>query len=147
MEIYTAGFAEWTAEGLFGALKENGIEHLIDVRLRPTSQLAGFAKQRDLRYFLERICNATYEHDVRLAPTTEMLNAYRSKKLSWIEYEGAFVELMRQRQIEKILTEGKLNKRAVLLCSEHTPEFCHRRLVIEHLSRTSDLALEVVHIV
>jgi uncharacterized protein (DUF488 family) len=134
MEIYTAGFAEWTAEGLFGALKENGIEHLIDVRLRPTSQLAGFAKQRDLRYFLERICNATYEHDVRLAPTTEMLNAYRSKKLSWIEYEGAFVE-------------GKLNKRAVLLCSEHTPEFCHRRLVIEHLTRTSDIALEVVHIV
>lgn len=147
MAIYSAGFAEWTAEGLFGALKSNGIEHLIDVRLRPSSQLAGFAKQRDLKYFLENICNASYEHEIRLAPTPEMLNAYRSKKLSWLEYELSFIQLMNERQIEKIINVDTFTRKSVLLCSEHLPDFCHRRLVIEHLNMTFGSALEVIHIV
>ncbi len=70
MEIYSIGFTQKSAGEFFGALKAHGIERLLDVRLNNTSQLAGFAKQSDLPYFLREICGASYEHEPLLAPRT-----------------------------------------------------------------------------
>jgi len=103
----------------------------VDVRLNNVSQLAGFAKSADLAYFLEVICGATYEHDVRLAPTSAMLDAYRKKEIAWPEYESAFRELMLERGVPGILGRQSFRAKTVLLCSEATPEKCHRRVVAE----------------
>jgi uncharacterized protein (DUF488 family) len=134
MEIYTVGFTKHTAEEFFESLKGAGIEQLIDVRLNNSSQLAGFAKRDDLRYFLQRICGAEYIHEPSLAPTQGLLDAFKKQKGTWDAYEEGFLELMTQRRIEDRLPRSLFDRRAVLLCSEPTPERCHRRLVVEYLN-------------
>jgi uncharacterized protein (DUF488 family) len=135
MEIYSIGFTQKSACQFFGALKAHGIERLLDVRLNNTSQLAAFAKQADLPYFLREICGADYEHEPLLAPTQEMLDAYKKRKGGWEAYEKAFLALMRARKIESALDKGSFARKTVLLCSEPTAEHCHRRLVLEYLQK------------
>lgn len=77
MEIFTIGFTQTTAEDFFGRLKAHRIERLLDVRLNNRSQLAGFAKRDDLAYFLRELVGAKYEHAPLLAPSEEILSAYR----------------------------------------------------------------------
>src|SRR5450432_2581831 len=133
MEIYSIGFTQKSASQFFGAIKAAGIERLLDVRLNNTSQLAGFAKQADLAYFLGEICHCAYEHEPLLAPTQEMLDAYKKRKGNWSDYEEAFLALMRSRKIESALSRESFERKTVLLCSEPTTEHCHRRLVLEYL--------------
>jgi uncharacterized protein (DUF488 family) len=135
MEIYSIGFTQKSASQFFGTLKANGIERLLDVRLNNTSQLAAFAKQADLAYFLSEICGAVYEHEPLLAPTQDILDAYKKKKGSWDLYEEAFVALMQSRRIETVIDQERFARKTVLLCSEPTAEHCHRRLVLEYLRR------------
>jgi uncharacterized protein (DUF488 family) len=133
MEIYSIGFTQKSAGQFFDTLKAHGIERLLDIRLNNTSQLAGFAKQADLVYFLREICAASYEHQPLLAPTREMLDSYKKKKGEWDAYERDFLALMRARNIEDKLDKESFARKTVLLCSEPTAEHCHRRLVLEHL--------------
>jgi len=146
MAVYTAGFAQWSAEQFFEQLELVRIDRLIDVRLRPASQLAGFAKQRDLRYFLTRIVRAEYVHEPLLAPSQDILDAYRKGSISWQQYEVAFLELMATRRIEETLNRALFSGSPLLLCSEHSPTNCHRRLVCDYLSQHWDEMLDVVHL-
>ncbi len=134
MEIFTIGFTKSSARDFFGRLKRAGIQRLIDVRLNNTSQLASFAKRDDLAYFLEVVCEAEYVHEPLLAPTQEMLDAYKKRKGEWAAYEQAFLALMESRQIDRQLDPDEfVRRRNVLLCSEDTADYCHRRLVVEYL--------------
>ncbi len=135
MEIYSIGFTQKSASQFFGTLKANGIERLLDVRLNNTSQLAGFAKRADLAYFLREICNAVYEHEPLLAPTQEMLDTYKKKKGDWDVYTKAYLDLIRFRKVESVISKDSFLKKTVLLCSEATAEHCHRRLALEYLQQ------------
>jgi hypothetical protein len=115
-------------------LKDTGIERLVDVRLNNASRLAGFARRADLPFFLERLCGAEYLHEPRLAPTREILDAYR-KGGGWPDYEKEFLELLRKRRIEETLDRDLFGVPTVLLCSEARAEHCHRRLILEYLGR------------
>ena len=145
MEIYSIGFTQKSASQFFGTLKAHGIERLLDVRLNNTSQLAGFAKQADLAYFLNEICRAAYEHEPLLAPTQEMLDSYKKQKGGWDAYEEAFLALMRARNIESALDKESFARRTVLLCSEPTAEHCHRRLILEYLQKYWE-GVEIYHL-
>jgi uncharacterized protein (DUF488 family) len=135
MEIYTIGFTQTSAESFFGRLREAGVRRLLDVRLNNSSQLAGFAKARDLPYFLAELIGASYEHEPLLAPTQEILDAYKKRGGSWEDYERAFLALMESRRVEATLDPADFERPTALLCSEPTPERCHRRLLCEHLAR------------
>jgi len=135
MEIYTIGFGQKTAEQFFGLLKRDGICRLIDVRLNNISQLAGFTKKDDLRYFLRQLCDADYVHEKLLAPTQELLDSYKKEKGAWEDYERTFLQLMADRKIEDAIPKSLFDKPSVLLCSEPTAENCHRRLVVEYLTQ------------
>jgi uncharacterized protein (DUF488 family) len=135
MEIYSIGFTQKSAREFFGALKAHGIERLLDVRLNNTSQLAGFAKQADLAYFLGEICGAAYEHEPLLAPTQDILDEFKKRKGSWEAYSEAYLSLIRSRKVEAVLSRDSFRKKTVLLCSEPTPEHCHRRLALEYLQQ------------
>ncbi len=135
MEIYSIGFTQKSAGEFFGALKAHGIERLLDVRLNNTSQLAGFAKASDLPYFLREICGAAYEHEPLLAPTQEILDAFKKRKGSWDAYTEAYLALIRSRGVETALSKESFQKKTVLLCSEPTAEHCHRRLALEYLQK------------
>jgi uncharacterized protein (DUF488 family) len=135
MEIYSIGFTQKSAREFFGALKAHGIERLLDVRLNNTSQLAAFAKQADLGYFLKEICGAVYEHEPLLAPSQQMLDSYKKQKGSWEDYSKTYLALIRARKVEAVLAKESFQRKTVLLCSEATAEHCHRRLALEYLQQ------------
>ena len=134
MEICTIGFTRTTAERFFGRLGDAGVHRLVDVRLNNTSQLAGFAKAADLPYFLRELVGATYEHEPLLAPTQDILDAYKKRKGDWRAYERDFMALMEQRRVDAVLDRTRFEPLTALLCSEATAEHCHRRLVVEFLA-------------
>ena len=132
MRILTIGFTKKSAERFFGMLRDAGTRRVVDVRLNNVSQLAGFAKRKDLEYFLQQICRVDYQYLPSLAPTKDMLDAYKKRRGSWEDYERHFVDLMAERRIEDTIQPGSLED-ACLLCSEDQPHHCHRRLVAEYL--------------
>lgn len=145
MEIYTIGFTQTTAQRFFTRLVDARIERLLDVRLNNTSQLAGFAKAQDLPYFARELVGAIYEHEPLLAPTQDILDAYKKRKGGWGAYEQEFQALMGRRRIDEALSAAAFERRTALLCSEATPEHCHRRLVAEFLAERWP-AVEIVHL-
>jgi uncharacterized protein (DUF488 family) len=134
MKVFTIGFTKKTAESFFGKLRRAGVKRIVDVRLNNVSQLAGFAKRDDLKFFARELCGADYVHLPELAPTKEMLDAYKKQKGSWEEYEKRFLGLMEKRKIEETVPKEMLDE-GCLLCSEDTSHRCHRRLVAEYLSQ------------
>ena len=145
MKLFTIGFTKKSAEDFFSKLRNAGARRVVDVRLNNVSQLAGFAKRRDLEYFLRELCDMDYVHLPELAPTQEMLDRYKKQKGEWSVYEREFLELMRERRIEETIPEEVLAD-GCLLCSEDKPHHCHRRLVAEYLKdHRGDV--EIVHLV
>lgn len=134
MEIATIGFTQSSAERFFERLRRARVRRLVDVRLNNTSQLAGFARAADLPYLLREICGIEYEHNPELAPTQELLTAYREKMIPWEEYERRFRELMTERDVPVSVKKTPFRKKTALLCSEAEAEHCHRRVVAELLA-------------
>lgn len=134
MKIYTIGFTKKNARQFFELLRQNQIQCLIDIRLRPSGQLAGFTRKEDLPYFLDHLANGcNYIHLPELAPDKETLDAYRTEG-DWDRYVESFEALMESRKIPNSLDRTVFeNATCCLLCSEATPEQCHRRLVAERL--------------
>lgn len=145
MKLYTIGFTKTSAADFFGRLLASRAKRVVDVRLNNVSQLAGFAKRDDLAYFLREICGMEYVHAPDLAPTKEMLDAYRKEHRDWATYEREFLALMDDRRIQETPSVRQALADGCLLCSEDTPEHCHRRLVAEYLGRHWE-DLEVVHL-
>lgn len=132
--IYTIGFTKKSAETFFGLLQKNSIDILLDVRLNNTSQLAGFSKYPDIKYFLNQICNIQYISDTKFAPEEWILKDYKSRKISWDQYVVHFDELMERRNINNYIVSNydKFNdKNICLLCSEEQPIHCHRLLIAQ----------------
>lgn len=117
---------------------------MVDVRLNAGSQLAGFAKQGDLAWFVGEICGMDYVHLPRLAPTRELLRDYRRQRIDWRTYEARFIDLMRARRIEETTPQEAI-RGGCLLCSEDQPHHCHRRLVAEYLNERWG-GLEIEHL-
>ncbi len=145
IQLFTIGFTKKSAERFFTELSNAEVKRLLDVRLNNTSQLAGFAKRDDLAYFLKSICDIEYVHLPELAPTADILDAYKKRNGDWEVYEQKFLDLMAQRRVEETLPR-ELFAGGCLLCSEDKPHHCHRRLVAEYLNRKWG-NLEVRHLV
>ena len=142
MTIYTIGFTKKSAREFFEKLSSARIARLIDVRLNNVSQLAGFTKRDDLHFFCESILKVEYLHLPELAPTQEMLDAFKKNHGDWAAYEAQFLSLLAERKPEQALKREVL-EHGCLLCSEPTPEHCHRRLVAERLrDKWSDVQIE-----
>jgi len=145
MKTFTIGFTQKPAQKFFELIKSNGIARVIDVRLNNISQLSGFAKRDDLKYFLSTLCDAEYIHIKELAPTKDILDDYKKKVITWEAYEDKFLNLISRRNIERTVDQSLLD-RGCLLCSEHKPHHCHRRLVVEYLNQHWNTDIEVVHL-
>ena len=132
MVVFTVGFTRKPAKRFFELVRDSGAKRIVDVRLNNSSQLSGFAKKDDLAFFLAEICGVAYVHAPDLAPTADMLKAYRAGQMDWATYERRFLDLMRERRIEETMSKH-LVADGCLLCSEDQPQHCHRRLVAEYL--------------
>lgn len=60
IKLFTIDFTKKSAEEFFCRLKRVGVRRVIDIRLNNVSQLAGFAKRDDLRYFLKALDRVTH---------------------------------------------------------------------------------------
>ena len=145
IKLFTIGFTGKPAEKFFSLLKNSGVKKIVDTRINNVSQLAGFAKGSDLRFFAKEIANISYEHNVDLAPTKELLAKYRNKELDWARYEHEYLNLLDIRKIDKKIDIEALHENC-LLCSEHTPEKCHRRLLAEYLKHKRN-DIEIIHLI
>jgi len=142
MKIFTIGFTQKTAEQFFSKLKQPGLLRVVDARLNNVSQLAGFTKKNDLKYFLREICHIDYIHLPVLAPTKDILDAYKKDGGNWPTYERQFLDLIARRKVESSVDKGIISG-GCLLCSEATREHCHRRLVAEYLKlRWPDVCIQ-----
>ena len=142
MKVYTIGFTKKSAKEFFTRLKQPGLARVLDIRLNSNSQLAGIAKRNHLPFLLREINGIDYEHLPELAPNKEIFAAYRNKKIDWVTYERRFAALMVARRIESVVARDLVDG-GCLLCSEPSPERCHRRLVAEYISDCwGDLGIE-----
>lgn len=131
--VYTIGFTKKSLRQFIDLLRGAGVSTVIDVRLRNTSQLAGWSKYPDFAYLLEEGFGITYEHHPELAPTDELLDGYKQNR-DWQAYEDEFRQLLVARNPE-VEARGLMQKDNVcLLCAEPTADKCHRRLVAEYLA-------------
>ena len=145
MKLFTIGFTRKSAHEFFSKLRRPRLVRLVDVRLNNVSQLAGFSKRDDLQFFCKEISSIEYLHLPELAPTKAMLDEYKKHRGAWMDYEAKFLALMAERKIETTIKADQLDG-GCLLCSEPTPEHCHRRLVAEYLkAKWGDVEIE--HIV
>ncbi len=145
MKTFTIGFTKKKAEDFFSLIRDNNISRIVDVRLNTTSQLSGFAKKNDLIFFLKELCQAEYIYTPDLTPTKTMLDSYKKKTISWDSYSDKFTNLIIQRNIERTIDKSIIDN-GCLLCSEHEPHYCHRRLVVEYLNNHWNSELEVIHL-
>lgn len=144
--LYTIGFTQKSAEQFFELLKKNQVARIIDIRINNASQLAGFAKGKDLQYFVKQICNANYEYVKDFAPTKELLAKWRKAEINWEQYTRVYLNLLKERSILKKYDVKKFNN-ACFLCSEETPELCHRRLLVEYMKEHSEEDVKIIHLV
>jgi uncharacterized protein (DUF488 family) len=136
VRLYTIGFTQKRAEAFFALLRRHEIRRLVDIRVNPDGQLSGFAKKDDFPYFLSQLADGcTYVHMPELAPTREILREYRADK-NWGRYVERFEALMQARDIPASLDRASFEATtSCLLCSEPTPNQCHRRLVAERMTK------------
>jgi uncharacterized protein (DUF488 family) len=145
VRVATIGFAGKSAQNFFDLLKSAEVRTVLDIRLNNTSQLAGFAKKQDLPYFLEQLCGAAYVEMPELAPEPDLLKRYQAKQLKWDDFTAEYVELIAKRRVESTL-DVDLFRSACLLCSEHLPHRCHRRLAIEYLNAQWNGRMTITHL-
>lgn len=145
IKIFTIGFTGSSAEDFFERLRGAGVRKVIDTRLWASSQLAGFARKKDLPYFLKEIANIDYEYRKELAPSDDILKPFKDSKISWDEYEVQYIDLINHRNIANILDPDEVHE-ACFLCACKTEHQCHRRLLAEYLQREWKKPIEIVHL-
>lgn len=145
MNLFTIGFGGKGLEQFVGLLHGAGVELLVDVRLRPSSQLSAYARRNDLRYVLETYERIAYVHAPEFAPTDEALDAYR-KSHDWDAYARAYLGLAEMRGMAERLASMTAGRALVaLLCAEANARACHRRLLAE-LYAGEHAGTEVAHL-
>lgn len=138
MQLYTIGYSKKTAEEFFNILRDNGVKQIVDIRRHNTNQLAGFTKKSDLPWFLDTIAGIGYSHELSLAPSEELMRAYRKEGLPFDEFAKQLRAELAEREMPKLI-DG-----SALLCSEPDPAVCHRSVAADYLAEHGDF--EVVHL-
>jgi len=142
--IYTIGFSGKTLGQLIIALDAVGVRTIVDIRLWRASRFVPWASADNLSAAL----GDRYKYMPVLAPTKELLSAYKDGKIDWPEYERIYNELLAARRPELLFALDDYSgatplDKICLLCTEKTADKCHRRLVVEYLSRyLSDIQIE-----
>lgn len=146
MEIYTSGTSGIPAKRFFLRLRNFNVSSIVDTRLHPSSQLAGYAKKDSLEFFAMELLHIPYIHEPLLCPADAELRAYRNKEIDWDVYESQYKQLLSGRDLLNKIDLSQWGERPVILCSEETPEYCHRRLAADYLHAHIETVTEITHL-
>ncbi|MGE5680692.1 MAG: DUF488 family protein [Bacillota bacterium] len=144
IRLFTIGFTKKNAEKFFSLLIKNKVKRLIDIRLNNSSQLAGFAKADDLKYFLKAIAGIEYVYLPELAPTQEILDFIKKDNGDRKTFEKKYLSLLKERKAETLDIRNLLDN-SCLLCSEDKPHECHRKLAAEYLQSHWG-SIDIIHL-
>ena len=143
MEVATLGYEGLSMERFAEALRQHGIQTVVDVRDLPLSRKVGFSKtplERALRELGIR-----YIHAKALGCPKPIRDAYR-RDPNWARYAVAFETYLETRSHEMLdLAQAARQRRCCLVCFEADANRCHRSLVAEHL-RTLVPDVQIVHL-
>ena len=130
MRIFTIGYEGTTVPEFVSALKQAGVEQVIDVRALPLSRRPGFSKT-PLRAALEE-AGIEYVHLKALGTPSEGRTAARAGRHSDLQriYAGQ-LELPEAMAQSAQMLELAREKPSALLCMEREPAHCHRTLLLK----------------
>ena len=134
MKIFTIGYEATTMAEFLAALKEAGVERVIDVRALPLSRRPGFSKS-PLRAALEE-AGIDYVNLKALGTPSEGRSAARAGRQEDLEriYAGQLElpeAIVQAEQMRELADE----KPSALLCYERDPAGCHRSLLLAAVAR------------
>jgi uncharacterized protein (DUF488 family) len=135
--IDTIGFTRKTLQQFIERLRAADVREVIDIRLRNTSQLAGWSKYPDVANLLTAGFGMRYEHHLEFAPTAELLDEYH-KTHNWPAYEPRFNQILAHRRLESEAQTLLMKEKICLLCTEPTADRCYRQT--SHLFGTRPVA-------
>ena len=141
MRIFTIGYEATTMPDFLAALKQAGVERVIDVRALPLSRRPGFSKT-PLRVALEDV-GIEYVHLKALGTPADGRAAARAGRHADLEriYAG-------QLELPEAMAQGAqmldlaAEKPSALLCFEREPAHCHRTLLLDAVAQGA----QIVHL-
>ena len=141
MRIFTIGYEAATMPEFIAALKNAGVERVVDVRALPLSRRPGFSKT-PLRGALAE-AGIEYVHLRALGTPADGRAAARAGRHADLERIYAsqleLPEAIAEAEQMKALAE---ERPSALLCFEREPEHCHRTLLLSAVAPEA----EVVHL-
>lgn len=139
--IFTIGYEGATVPEFVAALRQAGVERVIDVRALPLSRRPGFSKS-PLRAALEE-AGIEYVHLKALGTPSEGRTAARAGRHADMEriYAGQ-LELPEAMAQSAQMLDLAAEKPSALLCMEREPAHCHRSLLLKAVAPDA----EVVHL-
>jgi uncharacterized protein (DUF488 family) len=144
LRIATIGYEGSTIGSFQDALRDAGIDLLVDVRALASSRRPGFAKTRLAANAKE--VGAEYLHLRALGTPSDGRAAARAGRHE--EMRRIFREQLAtpeaQAELALVADLVRQGRRACLLCFEARPEHCHRSLVAEAL--TALVPVEILHL-
>lgn len=126
MKLYTIGYKGKNAKELFGILSENKVRKVLDVRRKNADCYCFYTHKRDFPFLLN-LAGIAYEPKREWAPEQWLLDGYRDKEVTWIQYVVEFRKEINERNILRGVTAEDLDV-CVLLCSEKTAGTCLQRI-------------------
>lgn len=129
LRIFTIGYEGTTVPEFIAALKDAGVERVIDVRALPLSRRPGFSKS-PLRAALDE-AGIDYVHLKALGTPPDGRAAARAGRHADLEriYAGQ-LELPEAMAQGAQMLELAREKPSALLCMEREPAHCHRTLLL-----------------
>src|SRR5215213_1673088 len=129
LHIFTIGYEQTTMADFLAALKQAGVERVIDVRALPLSRRPGFSKS-PLRAALAE-AGIDYVHLKALGTPPDGREAARAGRHEDLEriYAGQLAlpeAIVAAEQMKELAVE----KPSALLCYEREPAQCHRSLLL-----------------
>lgn len=138
MRIFTIGYEGATVDEFLTALKDAGVQRVIDVRALPLSRRPGFSKS-PLRGALEE-AGIEYIHLKALGTPADGRSAARA---------GRHADMARiyasQLELPEAIAQGAQmlalaeEKPSALLCFEREPKHCHRTLLLDAVAPDAEV--------
>lgn len=142
-QIFTIGYEGATVEALIKTLVSNGVKTLIDVRAVPLSRKPGFSKNKLAARLAE--AGIIYVGLKGLGTPAEGRAAARKGKTT--ELRRIFTAHLQSPEAIRDIAEAKHLAQgggSCLLCFEHSPVCCHRLIVAEAISASTNQ--KIVHL-
>ena len=129
MTIFTIGYEATTMDAFLAALKDAGVEQVIDVRALPLSRRPGFSKTS----LAATLKDAGIDYVHLKALGTPKPGRDAAKKGDWRTMEAVYagqLELPEAQAEAAKMRALTAEKRSVLLCFERDPHHCHRTMLL-----------------